>query len=166
MKLDNPYSAATAEGAATVLPLPDLPGCSSFRRTGMGGEPANANATAIFEEAALSHNPGVGLDEPSGPQCPRACRVCFLAKEYGLTPRNVNVIALICSGQSSRAMSRTLGIKVETIREYCRIIHRKIGTHSRLAIGLWAIRKGMVKGAIPPGSRFPNTDPYQGGPAD
>jgi hypothetical protein len=41
-----------------------------------------------------------------------------------------------------------LGIGITTIRECCRIIHRKIGTHSRLAIGLWAIREGMVKSAI------------------
>jgi DNA-binding CsgD family transcriptional regulator len=82
--------------------------------------------------------------------CPPCCRVCFLARKYGLTPREVNLIALISLGQSSRTMSQTLGIKVETIREYCRIIHHKIGTRSRLAIGLWAIRKGMVKGAIQP----------------
>jgi hypothetical protein len=66
MKLDYPYKAATAEEDATVLPHPDLPGCTSFRRTGMGGE--LANATATFEEAALSHNPGTGLPEPSAPR--------------------------------------------------------------------------------------------------
>jgi hypothetical protein len=47
MKLADPYKAATTEDDATVLPHPDLPGCSSFRRTGVGGEPANANATAL-----------------------------------------------------------------------------------------------------------------------
>jgi hypothetical protein len=39
-----------------------------------------------------------------------------------------------------------------TIRKYCSIIHDKIGTHSRLAIGLWAIHKGMVKSAVEPKS--------------
>jgi hypothetical protein len=50
-------------------------------------------------------------------------------------------------------MSKVLGIGITTIRERCRIIHRKIGAHSRLAIRLWAIRKGMVKsyrGGVPP----------------
>jgi hypothetical protein len=45
-------------------------------------------------------------------------------------------------------MSQTLGIGVPAIRECCRAIHRKIGTHSRLAIGLWAIREGMIKSAF------------------
>jgi DNA-binding CsgD family transcriptional regulator len=80
--------------------------------------------------------------------CPRGCRVCFLARKYGLTTREVTVIALISSGQSGRAMSKTLGIGMPRIRKYCGIIHRKIGTRSRLAIGLWAIRKGMVKSAV------------------
>jgi hypothetical protein len=35
-----------------------------------------------------------------------------------------------------------------TIRQYCGRIHGKIGTRSRLEIGLWAIRKGMVKSAV------------------
>jgi DNA-binding CsgD family transcriptional regulator len=62
--------------------------------------------------------------------------VCFLARKYGLTPREVILIALISSGQSSRAMSQTLRIGITTIRECCRIIHRKIATHLR-AICLW-----------------------------
>jgi DNA-binding CsgD family transcriptional regulator len=82
--------------------------------------------------------------------CPPSCRVCFLAQKYGLTPREVTLIALICSGKSGRAISQILGIGMPTIRQHCRRIHGKIGTHSRLAIGLWAIRKGMVKSAVSP----------------
>jgi DNA-binding CsgD family transcriptional regulator len=96
--------------------------------------------------------------------CPPGCRVCFLARKYGLTPREVTLIALISSGKSGRAISQTLGIGMPTIRKYCGIIHGKIGTHSRLAIGLWAIREGMVKSAVQPKlvARIP--DPYMGCP--
>jgi hypothetical protein len=52
---------------------------------------------------------------------------------------------LIGSGKSGRAISQTLGIGMPMIRQYCCRIHGKIDTHSRLAIGLWAIRNGMVK---------------------
>jgi DNA-binding CsgD family transcriptional regulator len=92
--------------------------------------------------------------------CPPGCRVCFLAQKYGLTPREVALIALISLGKSGRAIGQTLGIGMPTIREYCRRIHGKIGTHSRLAIGLWAIRNGMVKSAVQRKSRLPN--PYKG----
>jgi DNA-binding CsgD family transcriptional regulator len=87
--------------------------------------------------------------------CPPGCRVCFLAEIYGLTPREVTLIALISSGKSGRAISQTLGLGMSKIRQYCGRIHGKIGTHSRLGIGLWAIRKGMVKSAVQPQSSFP-----------
>jgi hypothetical protein len=51
--------------------------------------------------------------------CPCGCRVCFLARKYGLTPREVTLIALTSSGKSGRAISQTLGIGMPTIRRYC-----------------------------------------------
>jgi DNA-binding CsgD family transcriptional regulator len=93
--------------------------------------------------------------------CPPGCRVCFLAERYGLTPREVTLIALISSGKSGRAISQILGVRMLTIRQYCGRIHGKIGTHSRLGIGLWAIRKGMLKSAVQPKSDFPCTGPSQ-----
>ena len=104
------------------------------------------------------------LTESRESACPPGCRVCFLAQKYGLTPREVALIALISSGKSGRAISQTLGIGMATIRQHCRRIHGKIGTHSRLAIGLWAIRKGMVTGAVQ-SSGFPSTGPITRGPA-
>ncbi len=134
-----------------------------------------ADAAATSEVVAHYYSPGSGLHEGSALRrwdgasvregdrlelspltttrasaCPPHCRVCFLAQRYGLIPREVALIALISSGKSGRAISQTLGVEMPTIREYCRRIHAKIGTHSRLAIGLWAIRKGMVKSAVEP----------------
>jgi DNA-binding NarL/FixJ family response regulator len=102
----------------------------------------NVVPDAVTSEAGLEFFPSTTAGEPA---CSLGCRVCFLAQKYGLTPREVSLIALVCSGKSGRAISRTLGIEMPTIREYFRRIHGKIRTHSRLAIGLWAIRKGMVK---------------------
>jgi len=87
--------------------------------------------------------------------CPPGCRVCFLAERYGLTPREVTLIALISSGKSGRTISQTLGVAMPKIRQYCGRIHGKIGTRSRLGIGLWAIRMGMVKSAVQPESGSP-----------
>jgi DNA-binding NarL/FixJ family response regulator len=93
-------------------------------------------------------------NSPKVSACPRGCRVCSLARKYRLTPREVTLIALISSGKSGRAISQTLGIEMSTIRKYCGVIHGKIGTHSRLAIALWAIREGMVKSGVQPKSGF------------
>jgi DNA-binding CsgD family transcriptional regulator len=175
MKLKYPYKTAT--------------GCSSFPLTGMEGALADADLATTSEVVTLNQNPGSGLCEQIAPRrwdgasvpegdefepspltesresaCPPGCRVCFLARKYGLTPREVTLIALISSGRSIRAMSTILGLGITTIRECCRTIHRKIGTHSPLAIGLWAIREGMVKSAVQPNSGFPLPEPYKGCP--
>jgi DNA-binding CsgD family transcriptional regulator len=140
MNLDYPYNAATVEDAATseVVGPGTVPSA-----------PQRWDSASNRKENRLEVFP---LTKTRESACPPRCRVCLLAQEYELTPREVTLIALISSGQSSRAMSQTLGIGMPTIRKYCSIIHDKIGTHSRLAIGLWAIRKGMVKSAVEPKS--------------
>jgi hypothetical protein len=45
MKLDYPYETAGAEKGATVVPHPNLPGCSSFFNTGI--EHALANLAKV-----------------------------------------------------------------------------------------------------------------------
>jgi DNA-binding CsgD family transcriptional regulator len=40
--------------------------------------------------------------------------VCFLAQKYGLTPREVTLIALITLGNGGRAISQMLGIGMPT----------------------------------------------------
>jgi hypothetical protein len=57
------------------------------------------------------------------------------------------------------------GVGMPTIRQHSGRIHGKIGTHSRLAIGLWAVREGMVKSAIQPESAARIPGPYKGCPA-
>jgi DNA-binding CsgD family transcriptional regulator len=111
---------------------------------------ADATASEAFDGGSVRDGDRLGpspLATIREAACPPGCRVCFLARKYGLTPREVTLIALISSGKSGRAISQTLGIGMPTIRKYCGIIHGKIGTHSRLAIGLWAIHEGMVKSA-------------------
>jgi DNA-binding CsgD family transcriptional regulator len=75
--------------------------------------------------------------------------------------REVALIALISSGKSGRAISQALGVGMPKIRQYCSRIHGKIGTHSRLGIGLWAIRKGMVKSAVTLNPVSHVRDPYK-----
>jgi DNA-binding CsgD family transcriptional regulator len=111
---------------------------------------------SVGERDRLKPSPSTGTRNSA---CTPGCRVCFLAQEYGLTPREVTLIALICSRKSGRAINQILGIKTPTIRQHCTKIHEKIGTHSRLGIGLWAIRKGMVKSAVPPKSVVHIPDP-------
>jgi hypothetical protein len=95
------------------LPL-IFPATHHFLYTGMEGALANADSAATSEVLALCQNPGTGLYGQSALRgwdggfvrkgnrlelsrsaktresaCPRDCRVGFLVRGYGLTPREV-----------------------------------------------------------------------------
>jgi hypothetical protein len=63
----------------------------------------------VGERDRLEPSPSTRIRNPG---CTPGCRVCFLAQEYGLTPREVTLIALICSDKSGRAISQILGIGI------------------------------------------------------
>ena len=81
----------------------------------------------------------MGLDK-----CTKArCAVCRIAQRYHLTPREVQVIALL--GLRNKAMAQVLGCSTKTVAKHVEHISVKTGAETKLAIGLWAIAKGMVR---------------------
>jgi DNA-binding NarL/FixJ family response regulator len=79
------------------------------------------------------------LDQCLNPEC----AVCRIAHRYQLTPREVQVIALL--GLTNKAMARALGCSAKTVAKHVEHISRKTGAESKLAIGIWAISKGLVR---------------------
>jgi DNA-binding CsgD family transcriptional regulator len=84
------------------------------------------------------------------------CVVCRVARRYRLTPREVQVIALL--SLTNKAMARVLGCSIKTVAKHVEHISAKTGAENKLGIGLWAIAKGMVRissvGAIEAGKRM------------
>jgi DNA-binding NarL/FixJ family response regulator len=77
-------------------------------------------------------------------RCKRpTCDVCRIARRYHLTPREVQVIALL--GLKNKAMARVLGCSAKTVAKHVEHICAKTGGESKLGIGLWAIAKGMIR---------------------
>jgi DNA-binding NarL/FixJ family response regulator len=73
----------------------------------------------------------------------RPCRVCQLARRYRLTPREVQVIALL--GLKNKAMANALGCSVKTVAKHIEHISVKTGADNKLGIGLWAVARGMLR---------------------
>lgn len=71
------------------------------------------------------------------------CRVCSLARKYRLTPRHLQIIALLCLGLNNTEMPRTLGCRSVTLKVHLQEINRRLGTRSRLQVALWAVRNGI-----------------------
>jgi DNA-binding NarL/FixJ family response regulator len=61
-----------------------------------------------------------------------------------LTPREVEVLQLVCSGQSNRDISVTLGLSVNTVAVHRANIMRTLGVHKTAELVVYAIQNGLV----------------------
>jgi DNA-binding NarL/FixJ family response regulator len=72
-----------------------------------------------------------------------SCPVCELAKQYRLTPREVQVITLL--RLTNKGIARVLRCSSKTVAKDVQHISEKTGADNKLQIGLWAVAKGMVR---------------------
>jgi two-component system, NarL family, nitrate/nitrite response regulator NarL len=61
-----------------------------------------------------------------------------------LSPRETEILARIACGQSTRQMSYTMNITVDTVRTYVKNVLTKLGAHSRLELAAMASREGLL----------------------
>ena len=60
-----------------------------------------------------------------------------------LTPREVEILALLAEGQSNKVIARNLGISDGTVKLHVKSILRKLGVHSRVEAAVIAVEQGM-----------------------
>lgn len=63
--------------------------------------------------------------------------------EYGLSPREAEVLALICQGKSNDEIAQRAYLSINTVKTYVRSLYRKIGVDSRTRALLWGIDHGF-----------------------
>ncbi len=73
-----------------------------------------------------------------------------------LTPREREVLGLICEGLSDADIARTLRMSRHTVRNHVATIYSKIDVHRRSAAVVWARERGIV-GYEPPAKRTRRT---------
>ncbi|MFD6222855.1 HD domain-containing phosphohydrolase [Nocardia asteroides] len=66
------------------------------------------------------------------------------AQVAGLTARELDVLALLVRGRSTRAIAQTLGISPRTAGSHVEHIYTKIGVHSRGSAAVFAMRHGLL----------------------
>jgi DNA-binding NarL/FixJ family response regulator len=65
-------------------------------------------------------------------------------KPYGLTPREIEIVEAIASGDSNQDIAKRLNISLQTVKHHLTSIFDKTGTSTRLELALLAIRHGLV----------------------
>ena len=63
--------------------------------------------------------------------------------EHGLSPRESEVLALICQGLSNLEISQRAFIGINTVKTYIRSAYRKIGVTTRPQAVIWALSHGF-----------------------
>jgi DNA-binding NarL/FixJ family response regulator len=64
---------------------------------------------------------------------------------FGLTKREMEIVATIVSGFSNREIARKLGISEDTVKHHLTNIFDKVGAYNRLELALFAIHHGLVR---------------------
>ncbi len=65
-------------------------------------------------------------------------------RHHGLSPREMEVLHLICQGQSNRAIAETLDLSVNTVSVHRANIMSRLGVHKTAELVMYAIRHGLV----------------------
>jgi DNA-binding NarL/FixJ family response regulator len=65
-------------------------------------------------------------------------------REHGLSPRELEVLRLICDGLSNRTIATKLGLSVNTIAVHRANIMKTLGVHKTAELVMYAIQNGLV----------------------
>ena len=63
---------------------------------------------------------------------------------YGLTPREMEILSAIVSGMTNRDIAKQYAISEATVKHHLTSIFDKVGVSNRLELALFAINKGLV----------------------
>lgn len=61
-----------------------------------------------------------------------------------LTPRELEVLQLVVSGYTNKAIAVTIGISEKTVEFHLDNIYSKLGVRTRLMAGIWALQQGIA----------------------
>ncbi|MBW4024728.1 MAG: helix-turn-helix transcriptional regulator [Proteobacteria bacterium] len=61
-----------------------------------------------------------------------------------LSPREHDILGLICQGLADKEIARTTGLAVNTVRNHVATIYGKLDVHSRSALMVWARERGIT----------------------
>ncbi len=70
-------------------------------------------------------------------------------KDFGLTPRELEILAAIVAGKTNRELADQFAISEQTVKHHITHIFDKMGVYNRLELALFAIHHGLVRKSEP-----------------
>jgi len=69
-----------------------------------------------------------------------------MANLSDLTPREKEILRLVLSGRTNKAIAIAFSISEKTVEFHLSRIYTKIGVRTRMLAGMWALRQGLSSG--------------------
>jgi len=60
-----------------------------------------------------------------------------------LTPRERQIVRLLCEGCSNRQIAEKLGLRAQTVKNQLTAVFAKVGVSTRLQLAVYAVRHGL-----------------------
>ncbi len=67
------------------------------------------------------------------------------ARSFGLTPRELDIVATIVAGYSNREIAKQLAISEDTVKNHLTNVFDKLGVSSRLELALFAVDHRLIE---------------------
>ena len=82
------------------------------------------------------------------PTAPPVVDVGEKNRRFGLTTRELEVIAGVAAGETNKEIAQRLGVREDTVKHHLSNIFDKVGVFSRLELAMFAINHGLVGGEV------------------
>lgn len=109
----------------------------------------DAGARGYILKDALDLDLAAAVKKAAGGQLvldPKLVRPAALKgeREHGLSPRELEILRLICDGHSNRAIATKLGLSVNTVAVHRANIMKTLNVHKTAELVVYAIQNGLV----------------------
>jgi DNA-binding CsgD family transcriptional regulator len=150
--------AAASVGLRAATGLPPLPGTRATRYLAEAQDLDEGTAALLWARGlALSPQAAIDLAIEQALRAPRLhgmpAMTPAVASPGGLTPRELEIAALIASGRSNKAIGAELVISPATVARHVANIMTKLGFRSRAQIAAWITDRRLPTALVnPPGT--------------
>jgi DNA-binding NarL/FixJ family response regulator len=127
---------------------------SQLMRSGVAGLTHQDRSVAQIAAALDAIEAGRSVLDPGPLRFPARAR----NRLCELSPREKEILTRITAGQSTRQMSCTMNITVDTVRTYVKNVLAKLGAHSRLQLAALASQDGLLIDQATATDVFPPAD--------